>query len=124
MKCPIDGATLLMTTRSGIEIDYCPECRGIWLDRGELDKIIEREETEVRSLQEQATPRQERAPQVQEQVSERNIIEAVQQQLNQNRYYDDDDYYKKQKYGHGYDPRYYKKKKRSSFLGDLLDFGD
>lgn len=43
MKCPIDGETLLMTNRSGIEIDYCPKCRGIWLDRGELDKIVERE---------------------------------------------------------------------------------
>lgn len=42
MKCPTDGATLTMSERSGIEIDYCPECRGVWLDRGELDKIIER----------------------------------------------------------------------------------
>ncbi|MFN3946395.1 MAG: zf-TFIIB domain-containing protein [Allosphingosinicella sp.] len=40
--CPVDGAALLMTERSGIEIDYCPACRGVWLDRGELDKIIER----------------------------------------------------------------------------------
>ena len=42
MKCPIDGATLVISDRSGVEIDYCPECRGVWLDRGELDKIIER----------------------------------------------------------------------------------
>lgn len=42
MKCPIDGTDLVMTERSGVEIDYCPQCRGIWLDRGELDKIIER----------------------------------------------------------------------------------
>ena len=42
MKCPIDGETLVMTDRSGVEIDYCPKCRGVWLDRGELDKIIER----------------------------------------------------------------------------------
>ncbi|SFU75485.1 hypothetical protein SAMN05216339_11051 [Nitrosomonas eutropha] len=43
MKCPhcVD-TTLTMTERSGIEIDYCPQCRGVWLDRGELDKIIER----------------------------------------------------------------------------------
>ncbi len=40
MKCPTDGATLQMSERAGIEIDYCPECRGVWLDRGELDKII------------------------------------------------------------------------------------
>lgn len=42
MQCPIDGAQLVMTERSGVEIDYCPQCRGVWLDRGELDKIIER----------------------------------------------------------------------------------
>ncbi len=40
--CPRCGATLTMTERHGVEIDYCPQCRGVWLDRGELDKIIER----------------------------------------------------------------------------------
>jgi hypothetical protein len=44
MKCPIDGETLVIAERSGVEIDYCPKCRGVWLDRGELDKIIERSE--------------------------------------------------------------------------------
>lgn len=44
MKCPNCNVNLVMTERSGAEIDYCPECRGIWLDRGELDKIIERSE--------------------------------------------------------------------------------
>ena len=42
MACPVDGATLVMSERQGVEIDYCPQCRGVWLDRGELDKIIER----------------------------------------------------------------------------------
>ena len=42
MKCPNDQTTLVMSERSGVEIDYCPECRGVWLDRGELDKIIDR----------------------------------------------------------------------------------
>ena len=43
MKCPVcSDVTLVMSERQGIEIDYCPECRGVWLDRGELDKIIER----------------------------------------------------------------------------------
>jgi uncharacterized protein len=43
MKCPIDiDVDLQMTDRQGIEIDYCPKCRGVWLDRGELDKLIER----------------------------------------------------------------------------------
>jgi uncharacterized protein len=42
MKCPICTVDLVMSERQGIEIDYCPQCRGVWLDRGELDKIIER----------------------------------------------------------------------------------
>jgi Zn-finger nucleic acid-binding protein len=42
MKCPVDNETLVMADRNGIEIDYCPKCRGVWLDRGELHKIIER----------------------------------------------------------------------------------
>ncbi|MDQ0251392.1 Zn-finger nucleic acid-binding protein [Sphingomonas kyeonggiensis] len=40
--CPVDGTVLVPVERSGIEIDHCPSCRGVWLDRGELDKIIER----------------------------------------------------------------------------------
>ena len=47
MKCPTDGATLTMSERSGIEIDYCPECRGVWLDRGELDKVLDRSLTQA-----------------------------------------------------------------------------
>ena len=42
MKCPICSIDLVMSERQGIEIDYCPQCRGVWLDRGEIDKIIER----------------------------------------------------------------------------------
>jgi len=42
MKCPNCEVMLVMTERQGVEIDYCPQCRGVWLDKGELDKIIER----------------------------------------------------------------------------------
>lgn len=42
MLCPICKVPLTMSDRQGIEIDYCPQCRGVWLDRGELDKIVER----------------------------------------------------------------------------------
>lgn len=42
MKCPVCNVDLRMTDRQGVEIDYCSQCRGVWLDRGELDKIIER----------------------------------------------------------------------------------
>lgn len=43
MKCPIDATVLQIADRQGIELDYCPECRGVWLDRGELDKLVARE---------------------------------------------------------------------------------
>ena len=43
MHCPVcKNVNLVMSDRQGVEIDYCPQCRGVWLDRGELDKIIER----------------------------------------------------------------------------------
>ncbi|MGH2790715.1 MAG: zf-TFIIB domain-containing protein [Actinomycetota bacterium] len=51
MDCPVDGTQLMMSERQGIEIDYCPQCRGVWLDRGELDKIIERADNEVQPRQ-------------------------------------------------------------------------
>ena len=43
MKCPVCNETLTMSERQGVEIDFCPKCRGVWLDRGELDKILARE---------------------------------------------------------------------------------
>ncbi len=51
MKCPSCNVSLVMADRSGIEIDYCPDCRGVWLDRGELDKIIERSSPSVQNTQ-------------------------------------------------------------------------
>ena len=47
MRCPVCDVPLSMADRQGVEIDFCPECRGVWLDRGELDKIIERSMTEL-----------------------------------------------------------------------------
>jgi len=76
MQCPLDQATLMMTERQGIEIDYCPTCRGVWLDRGELDKLIAGGSTPLRS---EDRPRETR-PGYQEE-----------------RHYKDDPYYKKKK---------------------------
>lgn len=57
MKCPVcTQVDLMMTDRQGVEIDYCPQCRGIWLDRGELDKIIER--TAPGAMQQPQAPQQ------------------------------------------------------------------
>lgn len=58
MNCPIDGTELRLSDRQGIEIDYCPKCRGVWLDRGELDKLIER--TMLGSPSERSWPSDER----------------------------------------------------------------
>ena len=63
MACPVDGATLVMSERSGIEIDYCPTCRGVWLDRGELDKIIERNAESIAPPQPPQPPQAPQAPQ-------------------------------------------------------------
>jgi uncharacterized protein len=96
MRCPNDEATLVMSERSGIEIDYCPECRGVWLDRGELDKIIERS----MSMPQPAAP----APQA--------------PQPQQHDRYDDrrePRHYAPQQQG------YYKKRKRESWLSELFD---
>ena len=63
MKCPTcPDSVLVMTDRSGIEIDYCPACRGVWLDRGELDKIIERAATTPTPVAAVAQPTQVYAP--------------------------------------------------------------
>lgn len=61
MKCPVcNEVNLVMSERQGVEIDYCPECRGVWLDRGELDKIIARvgEQTDTRPQATMAPPTQ------------------------------------------------------------------
>ena len=92
MLCPNDQTPLTMTERQGIEIDYCPTCRGVWLDRGELDKIIER------SSAGQA-PQASQAPQ------------APQPHMHQ-------PHHPQQHYGHGYGKPY---KRRKSFLEELFD---
>ncbi|WP_417251182.1 zf-TFIIB domain-containing protein [Castellaniella sp.] len=63
MKCPVcPDVNLVMSSRQNIEIDYCPQCRGVWLDRGELDKLIERSTSEAPpAMPHAATPQQ--APQ-------------------------------------------------------------
>ena len=63
MQCPADSSTLLMAERRGVEIDYCPQCRGVWLDRGELDKLIERsDDADDRPRGDQRRPDDDRRP--------------------------------------------------------------
>lgn len=95
MQCPVcQNTQLVMSERQGIEIDYCPQCRGVWLDRGELDKIIDRSQG--------TTPTQ-----------------AVPQPRAQQPYAPQPPHpqpYPPQQGG------YYRKKKREGFLSDIFDF--
>lgn len=113
MKCPSCNETLLMTERNSIEIDYCPSCRGVWLDKGELDKMLEYAENKFANNQPSFPNNQPQFPNNQPPVG--------QQYPNKDQYYKKDDHYPKQgHYGQGqYGQKPYKKK---SFLGDLFDF--
>ncbi|BCJ90333.1 hypothetical protein IZ6_10680 [Terrihabitans soli] len=96
VKCPIDGTDLTMSDRQGIEIDYCPKCRGVWLDRGELDKIIERSD---------AAPQPARAQPYRERP----------QEFRPDHGYRPDSGHRD---GYGYD----KRRRKKSLLGEIFDF--
>ena len=103
MKCPVcKDVTLLMSEKQGVEIDYCPECRGIWLDRGELENLISKEQS------------------YNEKRYEKERYEEDYHKHDYDKEYHNhykDDYYKNNKYG--------KKKKKESFMGEIFDiFGD
>lgn len=101
MKCPNCNETLLMTERQNVEIDYCPNCRGVWLDKGELDKLLE-------------------------QVSHQNQANTIPGNIRSNQ-----DAFEKRQEGYrderredySNDPRYHQKShKKKSFLSDFFDF--
>ena len=97
MQCPVCPETnLVMSDRQGVEIDYCPKCRGVWLDRGELDKIIERSAAQEAPAQ----PVHQQAAQYQQ---------PPQQQYG---------HYSDKHHGHGHGYQY---KKKKSFLEELFD---
>lgn len=73
MKCPVcAGIDLKMAERQGVEIDYCPECRGVWLDRGELDKIIERAEPHSTAFYTQPQPQYQQSDHNQQQYGKQH----------------------------------------------------
>ena len=94
--CPICSTELKMSDRAGIEIDYCPKCRGVWLDRGELDKIIEKSSADANSGESRKTASNPEFPAYGEK------------------------YYEKPRRQD--DEKYNGNRKRKSFLGDLFDF--
>jgi len=108
MLCPVCKVGLHMSDRQGIEIDYCPQCRGIWLDRGELDKIIERSGV----AEAPAAPAAPQAPQAPPPPPQGSPWQQGGGYPQQQGYGQQD--------GHGYDPRY-KHKRRKSFLEELFD---
>ena len=117
MYCPVcREVQLLMMDRQGIEIDYCPQCRGIWLDRGELDKLLERA---AQPYQPASTPQQPPAPNYPVQPPP-----SYQQPQQYNQHYNQHHNQHHNQHGQHYDPHYghYKRKKRESFLDDLFDF--
>ena len=112
MKCPTDSATLVMSERGGVEIDYCPECRGVWLDRGELDKILDRAEKEFAAAapaQAPAAPVILAAPQQQQQYPAQPQ-RSPQYGERSDREYNDRDR----------DRDRYRPKKRENWLGELF----
>jgi Zn-finger nucleic acid-binding protein len=96
MLCPVCKVGLAMSDRQGIEIDYCPQCRGIWLDRGELDKIIERSAVEAPAVQ-----------------------PAPQRPADQRQPWGGDRYSEDRYHGGSHDSRH--NKKRKSWLEDIFD---
>lgn len=110
MNCPIDGSELRISDRQGIEIDYCPQCRGIWLDRGELDKLLDRN--------------------AQAQIASPTAREGARYDEPSRSYRDDDRRYRdddRDRDRRSYDDdrddvRKSKKKRARSFLEEILDF--
>ena len=133
MKCPTDGAVLVMSERAGIEIDYCPECRGVWLDRGELDKIIEKAVAAEAPVTPAAAPQAESvaASYEREQAQRRDAYSGYDRPSSQSSYGQPS--YGQSSYGQpsygqsssrdsrGYDKRYDKPKKRKHWLEELFD---
>jgi Zn-finger nucleic acid-binding protein len=105
MQCPVcTDVALAISSREGVEIDYCPQCRGVWLDRGELDKILDRVATAPSGS---AAPGPPPRPAYDEPSYDRS--------------------YEERGYDRGYDdrrrdPRDMKRRKKRSFLDDIFDF--
>lgn len=111
MLCPVCKVPLALSDRQGIEIDYCPQCRGVWLDRGELDKIIERDAA-------QSQPGQQPAPQAAPQPAP--PPQQPQQPYPQQGYPPQGGYPPQPGYGY-HDQKYYKHKRKKHWLEEIFD---
>ena len=104
MPCPVCKLPLVMSDRQGVEIDYCPQCRGVWLDRGELDKIIERSAQDLAPAAPASPAPQAPQPQAPHHAPQHHAPPPQ--------------YGYQDPYGH---QRGYKQKRRKSFLEELFD---
>ena len=99
MLCPIDQTELRLAERRGVEIDYCPRCRGVWLDRSELDKILEREAADAAA----------------DRVQPADVPRFSRRQAYDSRDLDRD---------HDWDEHRGRRRRRGGWLSDLFEFGD
>jgi Zn-finger nucleic acid-binding protein len=111
MQCPVCDVALSISSREGVEIDFCPQCRGVWLDRGELDKVIERASAMV------GGGGGDRYEERRGYDRDRDRERSYDRDRDRDRHHDDD----RRRYGDD-DYKYGKKKKRRGFLDDLFDF--
>ena len=112
MKCPVcTNVDLLMSERQGVEIDYCPTCRGVWLDRGELDKIIEREQGSMTRYQNE--PPRQAPPQPHTSKAMTSITAPTTMEHEEHR-----EHYENRGHGEG---QGHGKHKKKSFFEDLFD---
>ncbi|MBT9292240.1 zf-TFIIB domain-containing protein [Hyphomicrobiaceae bacterium 22] len=125
MKCPLDGEALVMTERQGIEIDYCPKCRGVWLDRGELDKIIERASPPAAQPPTPAYQGDPRAGQAGGLFGSQPLPPRAEPSGWGRRDDDDDDRHERRHGGYGHQAQHQGQPyphRRKSMLGELFDF--
>lgn len=108
MKCPNCNEILLMTERHQVEIDYCPNCRGVWLDKGELDKLMDYVSNQT----------QARDPRETQDYDRQNSYQHVQREEYRDDRYDRD--HRDHRDYRGQNQKYPRKKK--SFLSDFFDF--
>lgn len=127
MLCPFDATTLQVVNRSGVEIDWCPSCKGVWLERGELDKLIDLASPAAPppapapapaapAAPQYAPPPQQYAPPPQ-QYADPRAADPRMAERRRDWDDDDDDWEDRQKYGDGY-----RGKKRKNLLSEIFDF--
>ena len=118
MKCPVCDVTLSISSREGVEIDFCPQCRGVWLDRGELDKILDRVATAAPVAPVPPPPAyDDRSRPPEPRYDDRPHRHDDRPRYDDRSRSDDRD----RDRDRGHDPR--RKKKKGSFLEDIFDFG-